>query len=440
MSSRDRWLELQEWTRKKIKSCNTDLISLEDETVSPRQDPELDYQYYLENASRTMIRFKKPERLIRMIVTIIDEQVKVTHTAMLLRKEDLNSFILIDSKGDEGVKLPVGFIKMTQDNPLIKLFHERHNFKISENGAVSYNGLLDTFLREDLMRKDPGFVDLLELSIKQMELLKAALCVPIYYKKGLRGLFLLGKKVSNFSYSRQEVSFFTTLANDVAMALSNAQLIQDLQEKIFEIHQLYEREHNIFINTSISLAAAIDARDPYTRGHTERVTRYALAVSEELEDIPEAKMYKNFKETLHISGLLHDVGKIGVPDSILNKRGGLTKDEYEKVKEHCVTGASILYPIRELGDIAKEVRSHHERYDGQGYPDGLKGEDIPFIARIIAVADTFDAITSDRPYRQKKMSEIAVQIIKDNSGTQFDPIVVSAFLLAHKKGKMQNVV
>ena len=402
MSSRDRWLEIQEWTRKKIKSCNADLIPVENDPVSPRQDPELDYQYYLENASRTMIRFKKPERLIRMIVTIIDEQVKVTHTAMLLRKEDCNSFILIDSKGDEGVKLPIGFIKMTQNNPLIKLFHERHNFKISENGAVSYSSLLDTILREDLLRKDSDFINLLELSIKQMELLKAALCVPIYYKKGLRGLFLLGKKVSSFGYSRQEVSFFTTLANDVAMALSNAQLIQDLQEKIFEIHQLYEREHNIFINTSISLAAAIDARDPYTHGHTERVTRYALAVAEELEDIPEAKMYKNFKETLHISGLLHDVGKIGVPDSILNKRGGLTKDEYEKVKEHSVTGAAILYPIRELGNIAKEVRSHHERYDGQGYPDGLKGEDIPFIARIISVADTFDAITSDRPYRQKK--------------------------------------
>jgi putative nucleotidyltransferase with HDIG domain len=374
-----------------------------------------------------------------MIVTIIDEQVKVTHTAMLLRHENIDSFNLIDSKGTEGVKLPVGFIKMTQSNPLIKLFQERHNFKISENGSISYSSLLDTLIQEDLMQKDPGFINLLELSIKQMELLKVALCIPIYYKKGLRGLFILGKKVSNYGYSRQEVSFFTTLANDVAMALSNAQLIQDLQEKIFEIHQLYEREHSIFINTSISLAAAIDARDPYTHGHTERVTRYALAIAEELEDIPEARMYKNFKETLHIAGLLHDVGKIGVPDSILNKRSGLTKEEYEKVKEHSVTGAAILYPIRELGDIAKEVRSHHERYDGQGYPDGLKGEEIPFIARIISVADTFDAITSDRPYRQKKMAEIAVQIIKDNSGAQFDPIVVSAFLLAYKKSHLKNV-
>ncbi|HPN73314.1 MAG TPA: HD domain-containing phosphohydrolase, partial [Candidatus Omnitrophota bacterium] len=118
----------------------------------------------------------------------------------------------------------------------------------------------------------------------------------------------------------------------------------------------------------------------------------------------------------------------------------LTKDEYERVKEHSVTGAAILYPIRELGDIAREVRGHHERYDGTGYPDGLKEEDIPFVARIIAVADTFDAITSDRPYRQRKMAEIAMQIIRDNSGTQFDPIVVSAFLLAYRKNRFQGIV
>jgi HD-GYP domain-containing protein (c-di-GMP phosphodiesterase class II) len=416
------------------------MIPVEEREIFSRQEPELDYQYFLENASRTMIRFKKPERLIRMIVTMIDEHVKTTHTAMLLRKERSEHFNLIDSKGSEGVKLPVGFIKMTLDNPLIRLFHEHHNFKISENGAVSYRNMLGFLSREDLFRDSPELSELIELAIKQMELLKAAICIPIYYKSGLRGLFILGKKQKRSGFSRQEVSFFTTLANDVAMALSNAQLIQDLQEKIFEIHQLYEREHSIFINTSISLAAAIDARDPYTHGHTERVTRYALAVAQELSDIPEAKMYRNFRETLHIAGLLHDVGKIGVPDSILNKKGGLTKQEYEKVKEHSVTGAAILYPIRELGDIAREVRSHHERYDGRGYPDGLKGDEIPFIARIISVSDTFDAITSDRPYRQKKMAEIAVQIIKDNSGTQFDPIVVSAFLLAYKKGNLKNVI
>ena len=130
------------------------------------------------------------------------------------------------------------------------------------------------------------------------------------------------------------------------------------------------------------------------------------------------------------------MGKIGIPDDILKKPSQLTKEEIEKIREHPITGATILYPIRELHDIALEIRAHHERFDGAGYPDGLKGEDIPFIARIIAVADTYDAITSDRPYRQGSLAEVAVQIIKDNSGTQFDPIVVSAFLLAYRKGKL----
>jgi HD-GYP domain-containing protein (c-di-GMP phosphodiesterase class II) len=220
------------------------------------------------------------------------------------------------------------------------------------------------------------------------------------------------------------------------MAISNAQLIQNLQEKVDEVKDLYLREHRIFIHTAIALATAIDARDPYTHGHTERVTRYCLAVADELEDIPEAKAYKNFRETLHISALLHDVGKIGCPDSVLNKKGKLTKKEQQKIQEHPGIGAAILLPIKELGDIAREIKYHQERYDGKGYPERLKGTDIPLIARIIAVCDAFDAITTDRPYRQRKMPEFAVQEIRESSGTQFDPVVVSAFLLAYEKGKV----
>lgn len=439
MSYEDNWLKLQDWIVEKMKGCDGALIPVERESAQKREEPKLDYQVFLENASRTMIRFKKPEHLIRMIVKIIDEEVKISHTAMLIRKEDKKSFVIIDSKGAEGAKIPVGFIRLTYENPLIRLFQERHNYKISETGALGYKELLDVLQRNEKVRSDEELKDLVELSIKQMELLKASVCVPIYYKKDLVGVFVFGKKLSNVKFTRQEIGFFTTLANDVAMALSNTQLIQDLQEKIFEVHKLYEREHRIFIHTAISLAAAIDARDLYTHGHTERVTQYALAIAEELEEIPEAQSYRNFKETLHISALLHDVGKIGVPDSILNKEGQLTKEEYEKVKEHSVTGSAILYPIRELGDIAREVRAHHERFDGKGYPDGLKGEKIPLIARVIAVADTYDAITSDRPYRGKKLSDIAVKIIKDNSGTQFDPLIVSAFLLACRKKKLNKL-
>jgi len=440
MPYEDNWLKVQDWIVDKMRNCDGALIPLERDGWQERQEPELDYQYILENASHTMIRFKKPERLIRMIVRIIDEQVKVTHTAMLLYDGSNKFFNIIDSKGEEGLKIPIGFLRITLDNPLVRMFKERHNYRLSENGVLEYKELLDIGQKNEDIKKDKDLVNLIELVVRQMELLKANVCIPIVYKKELMGIFVLGKKLSNIKFTRQEIGFFKTLANDVAMALSNAHLIQNLQEKVMEVHRLYEREHSLFVHTAISLAAAIDARDPYTHGHTERVTRYALAISEELEDLPEAEAYKNFKETLHIAALLHDVGKIGVTDSILNKKKQLTKKEYEKVKEHSITGAAILYPIRELGDIAKEVRAHHERFDGMGYPDGLKGEEIPFVARIIAVADTFDAITSDRPYRQKKMAEVAVQIIKDNSGTQFDPVITSAFLLTYRKGKLISAV
>ena len=438
MEQKNEWQKIEEWMASKMKTVTAVGEDIPDQFYVPRPDPELDYQVFLEEASRSMIRFRKPEHLIKMIVKTIDEQVRTTHIAMLVYSKRKGYYRLIDSKGTEGCRIPVGFIKLTSSNPLIKLFNERLNFRISDSGVIVYKELVK--LRNG-WKTDPvndALAGLITSVIEQMDLLKGELGVPVYYKKDLLGVFIFGKKLSKQDFSRQEIGFFTTLANDVAMALSNTQLIQELQNKIREVHMLYEREHGMFIHTAISLAAAIDARDPYTHGHTERVTHYAMEIAEEVEELPEAREYTNFRETLHLSALLHDVGKIGVPDAILNKTSQLTKEEYEKIKEHSITGATILNPIRELGDIATEIRAHHERYDGGGYPDGLKGDNIPFVARIIAVADTFDAITSDRPYRQRKIDEIAVQLIKDNSGTQFDPIIVSAFLLAYRKGRLNS--
>jgi len=271
---------------------------------------------------------------------------------------------------------------------------------------------------------------------RQMDLVKASLCVPCYFKRDLLGILILGEKVSGDAFTREEMGFFVTLANDAAMAIANAQLIENLHQKVEEIKGLYLREHRIFIHTAIALAAAIDARDQYTHGHTERVTNYCLALAKELEGLPEIANYKNFRETLQIAALLHDIGKIGIPDHILNKHSRLTPEEYEEIKKHSTIGATILNPIKELSDVAREVRHHQECYDGSGYPDGLKGSGIPLIARIIAVADAFDAMTTNRSYRKGKSAEEAVQELKRCSGTQFDSVIVSAFLLAYEKGNI----
>ncbi|UCD55695.1 MAG: HD-GYP domain-containing protein [Candidatus Omnitrophota bacterium] len=432
------WFKVQQWFIDKLNDTEGALIPMGFENVQKWPKAEKDYQLFLENASRLMIRFKKPEHLIRMIVRIIDEQLGITHTAIILYKEQKNAFVLIDSKGEGGAKIPVGFIRMTFENPLINIFKERKNYVVSENGILVYEDIASLLKNKESLAKHKNLANLIELVLRQMDLLKANLCIPLYSKKDLIGVLILGDKISKEKFTRQEIGFFMTLANDAAMAISNAQLIQNLQGRIDEIKDLYLKEHRIFIHTAIALATAIDARDPYTHGHTERVMKYCLAVADELEGIPEAVAYRNFKETLHISALLHDVGKIGIPDAILNKKGKLTKKEFEKIKEHPVIGAAILTPIKELGDVTREIKYHQERYDGKGYPEGLKGSKIPLIARIIAVCDAFDAIITDRPYRQRKTLETAIQIIRQQGGKQFDPVVVGAFLLAYEKGKILN--
>jgi putative nucleotidyltransferase with HDIG domain len=399
-------------------------------------EPKYDYQAFLEKASRTMIRFKKPEHLIKMIVKTIDEQLKVTHTAVLLYKEAKQSYILIDSKGTEGVKIPVGFIRLLVDNPMINAFSEKESYLISQTGILCYEDVIQGLRNRDILEKQSALYDKLLLIKRQMDLLKANLCVPCYFKKDLLGVLVLGDKISGEAFSRDEMSFFVTLANDAAMAIANTMLIENLQQKIEEVKDLYVREHRIFIHTSIALAAAIDARDAYTHGHTERVTNFCIAIARELEGLPEMSKYKNFRETLQIAALLHDIGKIGIPDYILNKHSRLTPEEYEEIKKHSIIGATILNPIKELRDVAREVRHHQECYDGSGYPDGLKMNDIPLISRIIAVADAFDAMTTNRPYKKSKTIEEALQEVKRCSGSQFDPVIVSAFLLSYEKGNI----
>jgi response regulator RpfG family c-di-GMP phosphodiesterase/signal transduction histidine kinase len=185
---------------------------------------------------------------------------------------------------------------------------------------------------------------------------------------------------------------------------------------------LVEQQRSLFLSTVKSLASAIDAKDEYTRHHSTRVTEFSLKIA--------AKMGFSEKEIsdLELASILHDVGKIAVPESILNKPGKLTPEEFTLIKEHPVRGESILSPVVELKEIARVVRAHHERYDGTGYPDRLKGHEIPLGARIMAIADTYDSITSERPYRKAASHRYAVKEIIACSGAQFDPEVVQTFL------------
>jgi HD-GYP domain-containing protein (c-di-GMP phosphodiesterase class II) len=190
---------------------------------------------------------------------------------------------------------------------------------------------------------------------------------------------------------------------------------------------LYHGLEEFVINMVKSLVFAIEAKDIYTKGHSERVNRFAMLIGERLQ------LNQNEQDILNWASILHDVGKIGVPESILNKPGRLNEEEFEVIKRHPKKGSDILRPLEQLKSCLPGILHHHERYDGKGYPQGLKGEEIPLCARIIAVADTFDAITSNRAYRPAKAAEKALAIIEDGVGTQLDPACVEAFKQVYEK-------
>jgi putative nucleotidyltransferase with HDIG domain len=176
------------------------------------------------------------------------------------------------------------------------------------------------------------------------------------------------------------------------------------------------------------LAAAIEAKDIYTRGHSERVARYAVVIAKEL-NLPQDQI-----ETIQYAALLHDIGKIGIGENILNKPDKLSESEYTRIREHPVMGASIVERVNFLSEISELILYHHERYDGSGYPKGLKGDEIPIGASILAVSDVYDALSSDRPYRKAWFKVDTIGWLEDMSGVEFDPKVVNALISAYKKG------
>ena len=201
-----------------------------------------------------------------------------------------------------------------------------------------------------------------------------------------------------------------------------------IEQAIEQLKKAAHENNLLFINSVRMLAAAIDAKDPYTRGHSERVARYSIGIGKNL-GLSEKEM-----RNLRISALLHDVGKIGIDDRILRKPGALSDDEFEVMKGHPAKGAAIMSGVAQLIDIVPGMKYHHEKWSGGGYPDGLAGEQIPVQARIVAIADTFDAMTTNRPYQKAMELGYVVEKIKSFAGTRFGPHVVDAFVNAVRRG------
>ena len=227
-------------------------------------------------------------------------------------------------------------------------------------------------------------------------------------------------------HMRREIERLNRLTREQNIELQqmNAGLGERVLERTREVKQKHAELQRAYIETVRALAEAVDAKDAYTRGHSERVAVYAARIAERLGS------NRAFVERLYLAGLLHDIGKIGVPDAILCKPGRLTRKEYARMQRHPEIGARILEPVSFLGDIVPWVRHHHEWYDGSalGYPDRLRAGDIPYPSRIILVADTVEAMTSDRPYRRALPMDAVCDEIERFKGSQFDPVVADRFL------------
>ena len=205
-------------------------------------------------------------------------------------------------------------------------------------------------------------------------------------------------------------------------------MTSDLERFVFDLKRAAEENRTLFLSSIQMLAGAVDEKDPYTRGHSDRVTRYSVLIAKELA-LPEEEV-----EKIRISAQLHDVGKIGIEDRILKKPGALTPDEYEIMKTHTTKGAAILRPVEMLKEMIPGIELHHESLDGRGYPHGLKGEEIPLIPRIIMVADCFDAMTTNRPYQAAMDPEYVVRIVTSLANTKFDPRIVAALTSIFERG------
>jgi len=273
-----------------------------------------------------------------------------------------------------------------------------------------------TFLRHTMVREVAG--EGIPSIIHGVDGKPNIMVIPLKIRSNVFGILVSLIRDGGRRFSEKDLYFLHFLAEKASFLIENLALYENIYENLF--------------STLYAFVETIEARDPYTRQHSARVTDYSISIAKAFGCSQEEI------EILNVAGNLHDIGKIGIPDSILLKPDRLTRSEYEVIKRHPVIGSTIIGHFDMWAQEQQIIRHHHERWDGNGYPDGLRGEEIPFLARILAVADVYDALTSDRSYRKRMENEIALKIIKESSGTQFDEKIVNTLLMLYKQGEIHS--
>lgn len=368
----------------------------------------IEYSKLLNDTRERVSQFNLLREIGTLINSTLKEEEIMTRTieaiTKLLRSES-GSLLILDEKTQE-LYFDVAHGEKSEGIKRIRL-------KIGE-GIAGWVAQHNESLIVNDVQSDPRFYRKADETSRYVT--RNIICVPVRIKGKVAGVIEALNKLDG-GFTEKDLALLTYLADQVAIAVENAKLYDELKRT--------------FLDTAEALAEAIEQRDPYTGGHTRRVLNYSVAVGREL-NLSEEEI-----ENLKLSAILHDIGKIGVEDSILRKQGPLTKEEFESMKKHPEIGAEIIKHISSLKGVIPGILYHQERYDGKGYPFGAKDGDIPLSARIIAVCDTFDAMTTDRPYRKGLGVQAALDELKKFAGIQFDPDVVNAFYEAFKKNRVK---
>ncbi len=389
----------------------------------------LDYQSALRDVAKSMVRLRRPDRLIKLITRFIDREFKLVHTSLLILDAVKKQYVFVNSKGSR--RLPVGLVKFDVDHPLIRWFSDTKKRLPAQKDFLLLPQVRKMQSRAQFRMASNAKTEHLARIQKTMENLRAELIIPSYFKDTLIGILILGKKQKGGSFMPKEISFFQTLAQDCSMAVKTTEYhqnlfekTQELEKRINEIETLRQKEQKTYYEIMRSLAQEVHAKEPSTFGHVEEVEKLGIMTARELG----LDLSGRNKDILSAALTLHDVGKIGVPDHVLTKPGALTEEEWKIMRTHVEKGVRILEPLTDFKKVREIIWQHHERYDGKGYPRGMRGEEIAIEARIVSVVDAFHAIVSTRCYSQGRPVEEAFRELKNCAGTQFDPQVVEAFI------------
>lgn len=407
--------------------------------VRPRAP--VDYHQALRDIAKSLVRLKRPERLLKMITRYITRELGLTHAAILVLDPLKSRYTVFDSKGVR--KLPRSLFRLDLDHPVIRWFQLIDKETEADRAYISRDRIQNLLRNPALMKDRPEIKEHLTQLQRALEDFRVVIAIPGHFKESLVGVLLLGEKLSRRLFTQTEIHFFQTLVHDAAIAVKTSEyhehLIQrnaeleakrrELEERLREIEGLRRKEQETYYQIMKSLAQEVHAKDPYTFGHIQQVERLGLLTAEEMGLDLSGKR----RATLSAGLLLHDVGKIGIPDNILKKPASLNSEEWKVMRSHVEKGEKILEPLTDFKEVAEIVRCHHENYNGSGYPRGLKGGKIPVEARIVSVVDAFHAIVSNRCYRQGRPIQAAIEELRRFAGTQFDPEVVEAFIRAVRR-------